>query len=121
MGWRQNSRASRFFVCLGLHMFHYPSYVNLPGHTVPQSVLPKTLSERTGMVRNPLISTKHTSKTPVIVCNQKYTHGRNLNWSTICLNRDQASDSGILTPGQGVACSPFFLIWANSLHFPAID
>lgn len=40
---------------------------------------------------------------------------------SICLNRDEASDSGVLTHEQEVVCSLFLLIWANSLHFPVID
>lgn len=68
MGLRLNIGGSSSFVCLGLHMFHYPLYLNLPGEPGTRCTLvfspQESPSERTGALRNPLISTKHTSKTP---------------------------------------------------------
>lgn len=75
----------QLFVCLGLHMFHYPLYLKHPRGNwdtlYPGSFLPK----RTGADRNPLISTKYTSKTlsGVNVCAHIHTH---VHANTLCVN-----------------------------------
>lgn len=58
------------------------------------------------------------------MCMHMYTqtHRFSLEMCTSPQNvRNQGSDRDILTPEQEAVCSLFFLIWANSLHFPVID
>lgn len=128
-GCKHNSGGSSSFFLAGFCTSHHPLHFNLPGETRTSCTEVFSPHESTGKgtraSRNLLVSIKSTSKSKcggcVCTCTHK-THRFSLEMCTSPQNvRNQGSDRDILTPEQEAVCSLFFLIWANSLHFPVID